>query len=55
MLKLLKKEAITEPSTKVVTEHLMSEIVERTASTYLVDHNRTRDTTSLSDLSEIRV
>ena len=56
MLKLLKKEAITEPSTKVVAEHFdVRDIVERTKSTHLVDQNRTRDTTNLSDLSEIRV
>ena len=53
--KNLKVEAIEEMYTKVVGELLMSEIlVERTASTYLVDQNRTKDTFSISDLVEIR-
>ena len=51
----LKEKETEEPSTKVVAEHFdVINLVERTASTYLVDQNRTWYTTSKSDLLEIR-
>ena len=50
-----RKKQNKDPSTKVVAEHFDARyLVERTTSTYLVYQNRTRDTISLSDLSEIK-
>ena len=53
--KLLKGKEEVEPNTKVVVEHFdVKDLVERIASTHLVDHNRIRNATSKSDLSEIK-